>query len=104
MRARSADRVVPVTGPSPGRLVGADHVHDRGDPMRTTVRTVLVCTLLGASALAGCTAAAAAGNPAYPAPSKQDHLYAIPVAGITDIGDITKLGLLGNDFAGLLGS
>lgn len=71
--------------------------------MRTTVRTVLVGALLAAAALAGTPAAWAAGDTAYPAPSKQEHLYTIPVGGIADLGDLTKVGLLGYDFAGLLG-
>ncbi|MEV8100379.1 hypothetical protein [Kitasatospora sp. NPDC085879] len=70
--------------------------------MRQYVRTAVVAALLGASALTG-PAAVAAGSTAYPEPSKQEHLYTVPVAGITDVGDLTKLGLLGYDFAGLLG-
>ncbi|MEV7182079.1 hypothetical protein [Kitasatospora sp. NPDC093679] len=70
--------------------------------MRKYVRTVVVGALLGASALTA-VPAGAAGNTAYPEPSKQEHLYAVPVAGITDVGDLTKLALLGHDFAGLLG-
>ncbi|GAA5021922.1 hypothetical protein [Kitasatospora paranensis] len=71
--------------------------------MRTTVRTVLVGALLGAAALAATPTASAAGGAAYPAPSKQEHLYTIPVGGIADVGDLTKVSLLGYDFAGLLG-
>ncbi|MGF1430546.1 hypothetical protein [Kitasatospora sp. LaBMicrA B282] len=73
--------------------------------MRTAIRLTVTGALLAAATLAGTAAVwAAAGDPAsYPAPSKQEHLYAIPVGAITDLGDLTKVSLLGNDFAGLLG-
>jgi hypothetical protein len=68
--------------------------------MRTTVRFI-VTTLLGLTALAAATAPAMAAD--SPIPSKQEHLYTIPVGAITDLGDLTKIGILGYDFAGLLG-
>ncbi|WP_431683457.1 hypothetical protein [Kitasatospora sp. KL5] len=71
--------------------------------MPVLARTAVAAALFGAATVAGTAAAAAAGNAAYPAPSKQEHLYTVPVGGVTDLGDLTKLGLLGYDFAGLLG-
>ncbi|WP_329571844.1 hypothetical protein [Kitasatospora sp. NBC_01266] len=71
--------------------------------MRTAIRLTVTGVLLTAAALAGTASACAAGDPAYPAPSKQQHTYSIPVGGITDLGDLTKLANLGTDFAGVLG-
>ncbi|MEY9946660.1 hypothetical protein [Kitasatospora sp. GAS1066B] len=71
--------------------------------MRTAIRFTVTGALLAAAGLAGAASARAAGNPAYPAPSKQEHTYSIPVGGITDLGDLTKVANLGTDFAGVLG-
>jgi len=73
-------------------------------PMRTAIRTTLAGVLLASAVLAATTtAAAAADTPADPAPSRQEHTYSIPVGAITDLGDLTKIGNLGHDLAGLLG-
>ncbi|GAA0675844.1 hypothetical protein GCM10010193_31100 [Kitasatospora atroaurantiaca] len=71
--------------------------------MRTAIRIALTGALLATAALAATTTAAAADTPADPAPSRQDHTYSIPVGAITDLGDLTKIGNLGHDLAGLLG-
>ncbi|MDH6576924.1 hypothetical protein [Kitasatospora sp. MAP5-34] len=71
--------------------------------MRTLVRTTLLGTLLAAAALTATTTAAAAGGTAYPAPSRQEHTYSIPVGTVTDIGDLTKIANLGSDLASHLG-
>ncbi|MER8185049.1 hypothetical protein [Kitasatospora sp. NPDC094015] len=64
--------------------------------MRTAVRTILACTLLGAVAPATTGAAAAAEQPVA------QH-QSIPVLAVTDLGDLTTIANLGRDFAGLLG-
>ncbi|MCX4744307.1 hypothetical protein OG455_02050 [Kitasatospora sp. NBC_01287] len=71
--------------------------------MRTAIRFTFTGALLIAAGLAAATSASAAGTTAYPAPSKQEHTYSIPVGGISDLGDLTKVANLGTDFAGLLG-
>ncbi|GAA1250948.1 hypothetical protein GCM10009665_47040 [Kitasatospora nipponensis] len=71
--------------------------------MRTSLRIALAGALLGTAVLAAAATATAAGNPAYPAPSRQEHTYSIPVGGISDVGDLTKVANLGSDLAGLLG-
>lgn len=73
--------------------------------MRTVVRTALAVALLGAAALTAATtaAAAAANTAAYPAPSRGGRTYSIPVGGISDVGDLTKVANLGYDLTGLLG-
>ncbi|TWG01485.1 hypothetical protein [Kitasatospora viridis] len=63
---------------------------------RFTTLALCATTLL----LAGAGTASATN---YPAPSKQEHLYTIPVGAVTDLGDLTKVSLLGQDFAHLLG-
>ncbi|MCC9311640.1 hypothetical protein LN042_32020 [Kitasatospora sp. RB6PN24] len=69
--------------------------------MRTTARLTTAAALLAAALLAAVGPATATTDD--PAPSKQGHPYSIPVGGITDLGDLTKLANLGTDFAGLLG-
>ncbi|GAB2719248.1 hypothetical protein [Kitasatospora kifunensis] len=73
--------------------------------MRTATRFTVTTVLLGTALLAatGGAVAATAGDPAYPAPSKQEHTYSIPVGTISDLGDLTKVANLGTDFAALLG-
>ncbi len=71
--------------------------------MRTAIRFTLTGALLCTAALAAATAASAAGSSAYPAPSRQEHLYTIPVGAITDLGDLTKVATLGQDLASLVG-
>ncbi|MFE0460680.1 hypothetical protein ACFW1A_15675 [Kitasatospora sp. NPDC058965] len=67
--------------------------------MRAAVRATVTTLLLTATALT--TAPAWAEE--YPAPSKQEHTYSIPVGAISDLGDLTKVANLGTDFAHLLG-
>ncbi|MFF7636082.1 hypothetical protein ACFZB9_23485 [Kitasatospora sp. NPDC008050] len=73
--------------------------------MRTATRLTITTLLLGTAVLAaaGGAAAATAGDPNYPAPSKQEHTYSIPVGAVSDLGDLTKVANLGTDFAALLG-
>ncbi|MGK4585660.1 hypothetical protein [Kitasatospora sp. HPMI-4] len=59
--------------------------------------------LLGAAALAAVAAASAAAVPSGPALISKDQHVSVPVLAVTDVGDLTKLALLGQDFAGLLG-
>ncbi|MDH6141811.1 hypothetical protein P3T35_003832 [Kitasatospora sp. GP30] len=69
--------------------------------MRTAARPTTAASLLATALLAAIGPAAAAT--ADPMPSKQGHPYSIPVGGITDLGDLTKLADLGTDLTGPLG-